>query len=245
MNKTFLRGIFAAMGACLTLAHADHMSPWYAGWASMPNDIHNTRIDTRLVDDDAAFRDFVMYGEGADSTNRFLLEETAAVESVLGGGHQVERLAARLDPLPDFNGGGWARYSLFDGDTAVAGVLNISVRLRLVRQNGTAANEALELTADNAEDKAVGAVFRDYTGIDYAGCDLVYDGLIDSNLDGIADYASYSLSLKEDPSGLVEGSGRCVLSADPLVEPAVPAPQPADILDVTVDDVRPVLMGSF
>jgi len=52
-------------------AVADHNSKWGEGWANMPNDIHNTRLDTRATDDDEAFKDFVQYGDGADSVNRF------------------------------------------------------------------------------------------------------------------------------------------------------------------------------
>ena len=52
-----------------TAAMADHNSRWGAGWARMPNDIHNTRIDTR--GDNRAFRDFVRRGNGAESVNRF------------------------------------------------------------------------------------------------------------------------------------------------------------------------------
>lgn len=52
-------------------AIADHNSKWGEGWANMPNDIHNTRIDTRESGDNEAFKDFVKYGEGADSVNRF------------------------------------------------------------------------------------------------------------------------------------------------------------------------------
>ena len=58
--------------ASAPVAMADHNSPWGAGWANMPNDIHNTRIDTRVADDDDAFRDFVQYGDGADEENRCL-----------------------------------------------------------------------------------------------------------------------------------------------------------------------------
>ena len=50
-------------------ALADHNSKWGEGWANMPNDIHNTRIETR--GDNTAFRDFVRYGNGAESTNRY------------------------------------------------------------------------------------------------------------------------------------------------------------------------------
>jgi hypothetical protein len=34
----------------------------------------------------------VQYGEGADTTNRFLTEETAAVEAELASGHHVDQL---------------------------------------------------------------------------------------------------------------------------------------------------------
>ena len=74
MNRILSRMIAIAAVAFLSVAQADHMSIWGAGWANMPNDIHNTRIDTRLLDDDAAFRDFVRYGVGAERTNRFLIE---------------------------------------------------------------------------------------------------------------------------------------------------------------------------
>jgi hypothetical protein len=65
-------------------ALADHNSKNGAGWARMPNDIHNTRIDTRGVDNEA-FRDFVRYGNGADSVNRFPVRETGKGKSDRGG----------------------------------------------------------------------------------------------------------------------------------------------------------------
>ena len=55
-------------------AFADHNSKWGEGWANMPNDIHNTRIDTR--GDNTAFRDFVRQGEGATSDNRYSTTNT-------------------------------------------------------------------------------------------------------------------------------------------------------------------------
>ena len=70
-----MRGpIFAASAAatlvlCTSPAIADHNSQNGPGWANMPNDIHNTRIETLEADDNEAFRDFVRYGEGADSVN--------------------------------------------------------------------------------------------------------------------------------------------------------------------------------
>ncbi len=56
-------------------AQADHNSAWGEGWANMPNDIHNTRIDTG-DDDNDAFIDFVRMGSGADTVNRFLTDDT-------------------------------------------------------------------------------------------------------------------------------------------------------------------------
>jgi len=50
---------------------ADHNSKNGEGWANMPNDIHNMRIETREANDNEAFRDFVKYGEGSASENRF------------------------------------------------------------------------------------------------------------------------------------------------------------------------------
>ena len=55
-------GIFASFSA-----FADHNSVWGAGWADMPNDIHNTRIE----DDDETFLELVLMGGGADSVNRY------------------------------------------------------------------------------------------------------------------------------------------------------------------------------
>jgi hypothetical protein len=51
-------------------ALADHNSVWGAGWANMPNDIHNTRLEDNLSGQD--WRDFVRQGAGAQTTNRYL-----------------------------------------------------------------------------------------------------------------------------------------------------------------------------
>jgi hypothetical protein len=250
MNTFVLRWMLFAAVACLSPAHADHMSPWGEGWANMPNDIHNTRFDYR--DDNDAFRDFVQYGEGADITNRWLTDEAAALESELASGHQVDQLAARLNPLPDFLGGGWARYTLFDEDPLVSRVLNISVLLRLIRNNGSLANELLGLTAENAGEAAVSAYFRPYEGADYAACSLVFEGLIFSDdTDTLAQYATFGLSLKEDQAGVIEGVGGCTAASDTSEAPILPAVQPTDLVDVGVwtpaigEEVRPVLMGGF
>ena len=65
---------FATAAAFLAVtgsAMADHNSKNGEGWANMPNDIHNTRIDTREANDNEAFKDFVKYGAGSRTENRF------------------------------------------------------------------------------------------------------------------------------------------------------------------------------
>jgi len=75
---TFALALSSAIAAlAASPAFADHNSPMGAGWANMPNDIHNTRIDTRLAEDDDAFLEFVQYGAGADTVNRFLTTTTS------------------------------------------------------------------------------------------------------------------------------------------------------------------------
>lgn len=82
VNFTVAAAGLAALIATAPVARADHNSVWGEGWANMPNDIHNTRIDTLGTDDDT-FTDFVRYGEGADSVNRFL---DSGDDLISGGG---------------------------------------------------------------------------------------------------------------------------------------------------------------
>ncbi len=63
----------AAAGGAL----ADHNSVWGEGWANMPNDVHNERIDTRDEENDD-FIEFVQMGAGADSVNRFQVDDTSS-----------------------------------------------------------------------------------------------------------------------------------------------------------------------
>ena len=70
MKSKVLSALFVATGILTTSAvYADHNSVWGEGWANMPNDVHNTRIDT--LGDNDEFVDFVQYGDGADTVNRF------------------------------------------------------------------------------------------------------------------------------------------------------------------------------
>lgn len=90
--KTAIR--IAILGPGLLLASAalaDHNSRWGEGWANMPNDIHNTRVET--LGDNTTFRDFVRYGDGAESINRFADSSTRAKRvtgrsGMMGGGRQ-------------------------------------------------------------------------------------------------------------------------------------------------------------
>lgn len=66
-NKSVIALILAGGIVASASAFADHNSVWGAGWANMPNDIHNTRIE----DDDETFLDLVLMGGGADSVNRY------------------------------------------------------------------------------------------------------------------------------------------------------------------------------
>ena len=89
---SILCGAMAASGAAL----ADHNSKNGEGWANMPNDIHNTRIETRETDDNEAFRDFVKYGEGSTSENRFTTDETVPAQAAKqqGKAQQVQSKVA-------------------------------------------------------------------------------------------------------------------------------------------------------
>ena len=82
MNNKLLTSLFLVSGLLVNSSvYADHNSVNGEGWANMPNDIHNTRIDT-LDSDSNEFTDFVRYGEGADSVNRFATDDdTSAAES--------------------------------------------------------------------------------------------------------------------------------------------------------------------
>lgn len=69
-----------AIASALLLAAApgvaDHNSKNGEGSANMPNDIHNTRVETREADDNEAFKDFVKYGAGSKTVNRFDSDDT-------------------------------------------------------------------------------------------------------------------------------------------------------------------------
>ena len=70
MKQTAHALVLGSLAALFSVsALADHDSHNGAGWANMPNDIHNTRIEDGLSGTE--FRDFVAKGAGADTANRY------------------------------------------------------------------------------------------------------------------------------------------------------------------------------
>jgi len=63
-------------------AMADHNSVWGEGWANMPNDIHNTRLDPTVSDTE--FMEFVSGGAGAESVNRSTEDDDATTTTGSG-----------------------------------------------------------------------------------------------------------------------------------------------------------------
>ncbi len=66
MKLTPIKQALLAGFAALTItgvAQADHMSIWGEGWANMPNEIHNLRMEYK--DDNDAFLSEIQYGAGA------------------------------------------------------------------------------------------------------------------------------------------------------------------------------------
>ncbi len=90
MLKRLLTPMVLALSiGALSPTHADHNSIWGEGWANMPNDIHDTRIDT-LDDDTDTFIDFVRRGSGSASGSGMLAASTDSQ-----GGGSVNRGGAR------------------------------------------------------------------------------------------------------------------------------------------------------
>ena len=76
MKRTAHALVLGSLAAFVSAsALADHNSIKGAGWANMPNDIHNTRIESGLSGSE--FADFVRQGAGADTVNRYLDSTTA------------------------------------------------------------------------------------------------------------------------------------------------------------------------
>ena len=82
MVKELLAPIMLVLGiTAVSTVNADHNSVWGEGWANMPNDIHDTRIDTMDEETDS-FIDFVRMGSGSSSGSELVADSTDAT----GGG---------------------------------------------------------------------------------------------------------------------------------------------------------------
>ena len=75
-TKLFTTAIASAFLIAAAPGVADHNSKNGEGTANMPNDIHNTRVETLESNDSETFREFVRYGEGSTTVNRFESEDT-------------------------------------------------------------------------------------------------------------------------------------------------------------------------
>jgi len=90
MKHTAHALVFGSLAALISLsALADHNSPNGSGWANMPNDVHNTRIEDGLSGTE--FADFVRQGAGAATVNRYL----DSTPSVSGSGSSTTRGGGR------------------------------------------------------------------------------------------------------------------------------------------------------
>ena len=74
-----------AAGLVAMTAQADHNSIWGDGWANMPNDIHNTRIES-MDDDTDAFIDFVRMGSGSETARPYAADTNTVGGNDQGGG---------------------------------------------------------------------------------------------------------------------------------------------------------------
>jgi len=82
MKQTAHALVLGSLAALFSVsALADHNSPWGAGWANMPNDIHNIQIEDDLSGTE--FSDLVRQGAGADTVNRYL-DSTTTLQSGSG-----------------------------------------------------------------------------------------------------------------------------------------------------------------
>lgn len=92
MKHTAHALVLGSLAALLSVsALADHNSPNGSGWANMPNDVHNTRIEDGLSGTE--FSDFVRQGAGAATVNRYLDSATTvsgagSASTTSGGGRR-------------------------------------------------------------------------------------------------------------------------------------------------------------
>jgi len=78
-SKLIANGVLIAGLGAGSAAFADHMSPWGEDWANMPNDTHDTRIDT--LDDEEAWLDYIGASSGGGASS----------DTARGGGSDTAR----------------------------------------------------------------------------------------------------------------------------------------------------------
>lgn len=103
--KTLLATCLTSGALVMTSAYADHNSPMGEGWANMPNDVHNTRLDPTISDDE--FSELVQGGDLATEPNRYdddtttteppasRAETQTTAGSSMGGSRSVSRASTR------------------------------------------------------------------------------------------------------------------------------------------------------
>ena len=92
-------GLAIAVAFVASTALADHNSKNGEGTANMPNDIHNTRVDTIESGDQEAFKDFVKNGAGSETINRFNSDDTTAqrASNQEGKAEEVKAMSKNMD----------------------------------------------------------------------------------------------------------------------------------------------------
>ena len=107
LKTQHIASLAALIGGLTVLpASADHNSVWGSGWANMPNDIHNTRIEDNLSGD--AWRDFVRQGNGARTDNRYLDSSTLPSQRTMAGGRSGS-MGGRTGSMGSRSGSGGGR----------------------------------------------------------------------------------------------------------------------------------------
>jgi hypothetical protein len=94
-NKSVIAMLIAGGLFATSSVYADHNSVWGAGAASMPNDIHNTRIE----DSDEEFLDLVQGGGGADSVNRYD-DDTDTTVGMGSSSSSLSAMTSRMSSRP-------------------------------------------------------------------------------------------------------------------------------------------------
>jgi hypothetical protein len=167
-------GVTSAIAFAAAPAFADHNSPNGEGWANMPNDIHNTRIETNESGDNEAFRDFVQYGEGADSVNRFASDETtppgeqsqkgnadaAKAQTKQMSGTQTQKMGGAQTQTKQMGGAQTATKQMGGTETKTQQMGGVQTRTKTQLKDGTGSNSRIKEQRRMRPDTATGSGAR-------------------------------------------------------------------------------------